>query len=134
MTETKNTYKDNDFINLSFGDSDILDMQFDSESKTLKLYLDGAYWHLEPKKVLDKGFLLFSNWQSITNEYWDGNNWIPCQNLKGEPLKDLLIFKYSDEAVVLESWAKNIPGWIRWKMMKPNCYGQFVDSDIECWF
>lgn len=125
-------YKD-EFKYLSFSDSIIFDMEIDLTHKNMKILLDGAYWHKPPEKIFDKGFMTFTDWEDISNDYWDGEQWISCSNPLGEPLQDLLEFEYENGIITMESFAKNIPGWIRWKIINPKCYAEFEESELEYW-
>lgn len=122
--------KGSDFENLSFEDSVVSKMEYDASSKALKIFVDIAYWHLDPKKIFGEGYLLFKDWESISNDYWDGEKWVNCEK-QDEFFRDLLIFEYAKEVVNMESWRQDSPGWMRWRIVNPTCYGEFQESDLD---
>lgn len=130
-------FQDLDFKKFSFRFSDISKIVFDREEKTLKLYIDFVYWNLEPKKILRNGIVLFSNWESITNDYYDNGDysdsgiWTPCQNsMSVQRQTHLWLLGSDEEVIVIEYFAKDNPDLLRWRITKPSCHGVFEKSEL----
>lgn len=113
---------------LFFADEDVTKMEFDPVNKRLKIFLTGCSELTQPRIDYGKGHLLFTDWDYISNDIWDGSKWIPIDNPLGEPFKDLLEYKFDNGTVELESFARDIPGWIRWKMENPKMSGEFDEN------
>lgn len=120
-------FKRNEIEELYFADYDVEKMEFSASKKVLKIYLNGCARGF-PRENFGRGVLIFSDWDSISNDLWDGTKWIPIDNPLGEPFKDLLEYKFDNGTVELESFARDIPGWIRWKMGNPKMSGEFDEN------
>ncbi|MBX3719771.1 MAG: hypothetical protein KF898_09010 [Parachlamydiales bacterium] len=105
---------------LSFPDFDVKKVEFFSEEKKLKIYVEGAWLEINGGSHLKKGVLFFNDWESFLIRRFDPytKKWSEVNEYAIEPLKDLCEVKFTDSAIYLCGFGKQISHWMEWKIQK----------------
>lgn len=118
--------------NLSFPDYKVESMEFSRQNKTLKILVEGAHLDIDKGRLLERGVLFFSDWESITITIYD-----VCTNtlsvLEGPhvpSLEDLCEVIFSDQLASLRGFGFK-SGWMEWNLVKPKMHAEFEDHNEE---
>lgn len=112
---------------LSFPDYEVEKIELSLEEKILKIFIEGAWLDLKDGIQLGKGFLCFQDWESFSMNRFDPHTekWFTINELKVEPLKDICEMKFTDHAVYLYGFGKQIGQWTEWKIQKAKMHAEF---------
>lgn len=112
---------------LSFPDFTVEKIDFSPEEKTLKIFVDGAWINIDGGYQLGKGVLYFNKWEHLSIKRLNPNTekWSNVSELIIEHLKDICEVKFSDSAICLYGFGKQIGHWMEWKILKATMHAEF---------
>ncbi|MES2344535.1 MAG: hypothetical protein V4494_01160 [Chlamydiota bacterium] len=113
--------------NLSFPDFEVEKMEFSSQEKTLRIFVEGAWLDIDGGSKLGKGVLLFTGWETLSITKFNSNTqkWSPLEEFSAQPLKDLCEVKFFDSTVSLSGFSKETGQWIEWKIVNTKMCAEF---------
>ena len=116
--------------NLSFPDFEIEKMEFSSQRKILKLFVEGAWLEANGGTKLGKGVLFFNDWVSISISKFDPSieKWVSVEESTPEMLRDLCEVKFFNSNVSLCGFGRNSGQWLEWKITHTKMSAEF-ESD-----
>lgn len=114
---------------LSFPDFDVERMEFSPTEKILNIFVEGAWLKIDGGKELGKGFLFFSEWESLSiNSFHPiAETWSLVKEDSTERLKDLCRVQFNDLFVSLAGFGDEEGHWMEWKIVKPKMYAEFEE-------
>lgn len=113
--------------NLSFPDFEVEKIEFSSEEKKLKIYIEGAWLDLNGGCQLGRGILYFNDWEDFSINRFDPQTekWSHINASDVDPLKDICEVKFSDTFICLYGFGKQIGHWLEWKIQKAKMHAEF---------
>jgi len=113
--------------NLSFEDFNVEKMIFSNNEKTLRIFVDGAWFISNDISQLGKGILFFNDWERLTINRYNPNTeeWSTINELTIEPLQDICEMKFFDSTICLYGFGKKIGYWMEWKIYKTKIRAEF---------
>jgi len=113
---------------LSFPDCLVENLELSPNKKKLKIFVDGAYLDINNGISFGKGFLIFTNWESLSIKKYNIKikKWTEVTiSQEIDPLKDLCEVSFTKSRTILSGFSKKNIDWMEWEITHAKIVAEF---------